>query len=124
MELKDVPGVPATEVSKEFLQGMINRMGVSYFKYGEVEKAKGKVDEIKCLRQRLQKYEEDGNTEWLMDVANFAMIEFMHQGKIKFRATSAEESPGIALVTGDQIHNEHSPSGHKVVQDFYKGRHE
>lgn len=124
MELKDTPEVPDSEVNKEFLQGMINRMGVSYFKYGLAAEAKGKVDEIKCLKQRLQNYETDGNTEWLIDIANFAMIQFMHDGKDKFRATSAEESPGIALVDGDQIHSGHSPSGQTVVVDFYNGRQE
>lgn len=29
------------------------------------------------IRKRLEKYEETGNTEFLADIANFAMIEFM-----------------------------------------------
>lgn len=36
------------------------------------------MDAIKNLEIRLQKYKETGNTEYLVDVANFVMLEFMH----------------------------------------------
>src|SRR5262245_2486393 len=75
---KKSDAVPASEFSDTFVQGMYDRMAVSYFKYGPV--AKGypeKVDAIASLKIRLERYAETGNTEWLMDVANFAMIEFM-----------------------------------------------
>jgi hypothetical protein len=35
------------------------------------------VNAIENLEDRLQKYKETGNTEFLVDVANMAMIEFM-----------------------------------------------
>ena len=35
------------------------------------------MDAIGNIRKRLDKYEETGNTEFLADIANFAMIEFM-----------------------------------------------
>jgi hypothetical protein len=67
-----------TEVSVQFLQGMADRMAVSFHKYGPIVKAyPDDVDAIASLKKRLERYEEDGNTEWLQDVANFAMIEFM-----------------------------------------------
>ena len=99
MNLKEVPAVPATENSEAFHQGMIDRMGVSYFKYGAVADAYPKrVDAIASLKARLDRYDHDGNTEWLMDVANFAMIEFMHprHPEAHFRATDSKESPGRA----------------------------
>jgi hypothetical protein len=89
--------VPDTEFSERFAQGMADRMSVSYCKYGPVAEAyPSRVDAIASLKQRLEKYERDGNTEWLMDVANFAMIEFMHprHPKAHFRATDSKESPG------------------------------
>jgi hypothetical protein len=103
---------PATEYSVEFLQGMVDRMAMSYFKYGAVAEAKGKIDEIACLMARLAKYcgkrrlvealalvpdvPGDGNTEWLMDVGNFSMIEFMQPSiqTAHFKATTEKESPG------------------------------
>ena len=70
--------VPKTEFSHEFLEGMLKRMTVSFHKYGKVRDAyPDKIDAIESLRTRLAMYEADGNTEWLMDVANFAMIEWM-----------------------------------------------
>lgn len=78
MIIKESTAVPKSEFSNQFIQGMYDRMAVSYFKYGKV--ADGypiKVDAIASLELRLQRYKETGNSEWLMDVANFAMIEFM-----------------------------------------------
>lgn len=84
-----------SEVSYQFLQGMADRMSVSFYKYGAVKDADG-LDPIKNLEVRLEKYLETGNTEWLMDVANFAMIEFMYPQRegAYFKPTDSNESPG------------------------------
>jgi len=90
----------------QFVEGMANRMGVSYFKYGLVGEAyPAKVDALASLEARLQKYRETGNTEWLIDVANFAMIEFMHPGFefAHFRATDSDESIGRTGKDGRDI---------------------
>lgn len=89
--------VTPSEVSGTFLQGMADRMEVSHAKYGKVRDGfPDKVDALASLRKRLSKYEQTGNTEWLMDVANFAMIEFMFPSHkdAHFRPTDARESPG------------------------------
>ena len=53
-------------------------MGLSFHKYGPIKQAyPHKVSAIKSLRKRLLLYEETGNADYLVDVANFAMIEFM-----------------------------------------------
>lgn len=90
---------PSSEVSEAFVQGMRDRMATSYFKYGAVAKAyPRKVNALESLRRRIEKYEETGNTEWLMDVANFAMIEFMHPShkRAHYKPTDSSESPGRA----------------------------
>lgn len=70
--------VPTSEFSKEFLQYMLNRMAMSYFKYGLVANGYPRlVDAIGSLKYRLDEYEKTGNTENLADISNFAMIEFM-----------------------------------------------
>ena len=89
--------VPGSEFSRFFVQGMADRMAMSFHKYGNVSAAyPRKVDAIGSLEIRLCKYQETGNTEFLMDVANFAMIEFMHPRHIGayFKATDSLESPG------------------------------
>lgn len=59
------------------------------------------VDEVAqaeiTAEERLRLYRETDNTEWLVDLANFAMIEYMHPShpQAHFRATGSNESPGL-----------------------------
>lgn len=74
-------------------------MQVSFHKYGPVANAyPHKVNALESLHKRLEKYAETGNTEFLIDAANFAMIEFMFPAhpNAHFRATDSHESPGRA----------------------------
>lgn len=96
MEIK-TDGVPESEYSEQFLQGMVNRMGVSYYKYGYIKDAyPHDVNALLSMQQRLNKYQQTGNTEFLIDAANFAMIEFLRpsvEGAF-FEATDSDQSPG------------------------------
>lgn len=94
---------PPSEYSAAFLQGMLNRMAVSGFKYGPVADAyPGKVDALASLAQRIEKYLETHNTEFLIDAANFAMIEFMRPQfeDAFFAATDSDQSPGLITREG------------------------
>lgn len=85
------------EVSEDFIDGMRSRMYVSFYKYGPAADAyPHKVNALQSLELRLQKYRDTGNTEFLMDAANFAMIEFMHPShpEAHFTATDSDQSPG------------------------------
>lgn len=87
----------STEFSSEFVDGMRARMEVSHAKYGPIRDAyPHKVNAMESLQKRIDRYIETGNTEWLMDVANFAMIEFMLPAhpRAHFKATDSHESPG------------------------------
>ena len=70
-----------SEYSQRFDTIRKNMMIMSYYKYGPL---KDNYDKFKCMdaleniENRIQKYKETGNTEFLADVANFAMIEFMY----------------------------------------------
>src|SRR3990167_8556589 len=102
------------QFSVQFLQGMLDRMAVSYFKYGPVtsESLEGR-DTHATLELRWQRYLHDGNREWLMDVANFAMIEFMvPQHPLEhYKDTEGEESPGVVLKGGKISHEHYSKLG-------------
>lgn len=96
-EIRVTEQCPETEFSADFLQGMVARMGFSFEKYGAV--AKGfplNVDAIGTLEHVLRKYKADGNTERLIDIANYAMIEFMHprHPDAHFNAGDAKDSAG------------------------------
>lgn len=89
--------VPESEFSDSFVEGMYHRMAVSFFKYGAVANAyPHRVNALESLQLRLKKYEETGNTEFLIDAANFAMIEFMHPAhkEAHYKSTDSDESPG------------------------------
>lgn len=78
---KDVNGILKTEYSEKFDEIRKAMMVTSYFKYGSMQENYEKfkcMDAIGNIEKRLAKYLETGNTEFLADVANFAMIEFMY----------------------------------------------
>jgi hypothetical protein len=94
---EEIRRILATEFSEQFVQGMRDRMVVSFYKYGAAADAyPEKVSAVASLSDRLRKYAETKNTEYLVDAANFAMIEFMHpsvEGAF-FAGTDDEGSPG------------------------------
>lgn len=78
---KDFDTILKYEYSEKFDAIRKNMMIMSCYKYGSL---KDNYDNYKCMdaigniKKRLEKYEETGNTEFLADIANFAMIEFMY----------------------------------------------
>lgn len=105
MKKEEVDDILKTQVSDQFLRGMVARMEMSFFKYGDVRDAyPERFDAIACLHQRLAKYNETGNTEFLIDAANFAMIEFMLPKKSDafFHPTDSDQSPGRITGLGIQ----------------------
>ena len=84
--------------SKEFIDLMQNRIIVSHYKYGWISQNYPELAKaIDSAEERLRLYRETGNTEWLVDLANFAMIEYMHPSHLQahFRATGSDKSPGL-----------------------------
>ena len=92
---KDMDEILKTEYCEKFDDIRKKMMVTSYFKYGPL---KGNYGTYKCMnaieniRKRLDKYIETGNTEFLADVANFAMLEFMHPSieGAKYQPTDSE----------------------------------
>jgi hypothetical protein len=104
--MSEVSEILSTEFSDEFVEGMKSRMVVSYYKYGKVSDAyPEKVNAITSLTDRLRKYAETGNTEFMIDAANFAMIEFMHPSHPSafFEGTDSDQSPGRRSRRGGTI---------------------
>lgn len=66
--------------SEEFEQLRFNRMYLGAYRYGTMKenKEKGvKYNCIKSIKKRLLLYEETGNLEHLVDIANISMVEFV-----------------------------------------------
>ncbi len=87
------------EYSEAFDNLRKNRVKTSFYKYSSAAEnfGNGYVQAIPTLERCLEKYKETGNTEYLCDLANYAMFEFMYpqHSKAHFRATESEESAGI-----------------------------
>lgn len=85
------------DYSEEFDRLRKNRVEVSYYKYGAASKnfGEGRVDAIKTLELCLEKFKKTGNTEYLVDVANYAMFRYMYPlpGEY-FEATGSKDSAG------------------------------
>lgn len=95
----DTPNdILARDWNADFIKKMQNRILVSHYKYGWMKNTYSELAQaVKEIEPRLKKYLETGNTEWLIDVANFAMIEFMYPSVsgAAFRGTDSDESPGL-----------------------------
>lgn len=83
------------EIDPHFNELRKNMMIMSYYKYGAIrdnyEKHKC-MDALGNIQKRLQKYKETGNTEFLADIANFAMIEYMYSTVKKTVSLQERES--------------------------------
>lgn len=88
--------------SYKFSELMEARMRTSHYKYGDLDKSYPfPANAMASLEVRLQLYRDTGNVEWLIDVANFAMIEALYPAhpNAHFRPTSSDESPGLVKDT-------------------------
>lgn len=97
MDIKWPEGVPTSEFSPRFVQGMADRMAMSYFKYGAMADAYPKrVDALRSMQTRLDKYAATGNLEHLIDAANYLLIEYCHpkHPDAHFKPEDSKASPG------------------------------
>ena len=97
-----------TQYSEKFDEIRKKMMVTSYYKFGDVRQnyqVVAGLQSIPSLKAKLKEYEETGNTEFLADVANFAMIEFMYPQKAGayFKATDSQASAGISGISVNEL---------------------
>lgn len=85
------------DYSEEFDKLRKNRVQVSHFKYGPARDnfGSGRVDAIATAELCIDAFKKDGNTEHLVDAANYLMFRYMFPmpGEY-FKPTSSSESVG------------------------------
>lgn len=95
------------EYSNRFDELRKNRVEVSFFKYGPARKnfRTGNVKAIPSMELCIEKYNSTGNTEYLVDAANYLMFEFMYPQHLKahFKATDSQESAGIVGISVNEM---------------------
>lgn len=103
-----------SEISQKFHDRMNQAMTVSYHKYGPVKQGyPHKLDAIKSLKKRVELYEETGNADYLVDVANFAMIEFMLPAHDDFHDSPTDGGEGRCWHNGGRA-NEKRNDGQRI----------
>lgn len=87
------------DFSEAFVKKMKNAIEMSYYKYGFSSKTYPTLAQAhKCIQERLDLYEKTHNKECLVDIANFAMLEYMHPAfeDAKYIPQDSDKSPGLA----------------------------
>ena len=95
------------EYSNRFDELRKNRVEVSFFKYGPARKnfRTGNVKAIPSMELCIEKYNSTGNTEYLVDAANYLMFEFMYpqHPKAHFKATDSRDSAGVVGISVNEM---------------------
>jgi hypothetical protein len=94
---KDIATVLKEDFSEDFVQKMRNRIATSHFKYGPASIDFPEVcHAIGTALLEIATYYETGNTEYLVDAANYVMLEYMFPSlpEARFSATDSNKSPG------------------------------
>ena len=95
-----------TDYSEAFDEKRKHLIEQSYYKYGPARRnfATGNVDAVGCMEKCLEKFKETGNTEYLCDVANYAMFRYMYpQGNESYRPTDSNQSAGVDGITINEL---------------------
>lgn len=97
----------STEYSEEFDQLRKNRMVMSFYKYGPMQTNYGEklIDALGSMDLCITKYKKTGNTEYLVDAANYAMIEYMYPQHVNghFEPTDHSGSAGIVGISINEL---------------------
>lgn len=87
------------DFSEAFVTKMKNAIEMSHYKYGSPQKTYPELAQAyRCISERLEMYLKTKNKDYLIDIANFAMIEFMCPSfdDAFYKPTDSDESPGLA----------------------------
>jgi len=77
-QVADLPQLSETEWCEMFEQARRYRLAMGCFRYGPLSRLKiRRHDFMAGLRAKLAAYDQTGNTEALVDAANYLMLEFM-----------------------------------------------
>lgn len=87
------------DFSEAFVTKMKNAIEMSHYKYGDARKTYPELAQAyKCIAEHLELYVKTKNKDYLVDVANFAMLEFLYPAfkEAHYTPTDSDQSPGLA----------------------------
>ena len=86
-----------TEWNVDFETLMRNRLIMGALRYGRIgAKNKPKYDRVSSMIKRLTKFQESGNKEFLVDVANLCLLEFVECHHPKQHFSSIDDGEHVA----------------------------
>ena len=89
----DIESLRISEWSNEFERLMRNRLVVGAFRYGLIgDKNKKRFDGIGYMLVKIKRYNETGNLEALVDIANLALLEFVEGRHPKKHFSSLDDT--------------------------------
>lgn len=97
--METIESILKRDFSENFVNKMKNAVTMSHYKYGWMSQTYPDLAQAyKCIQERFELYMKTHNTEYLVDIANFAMIEFMYPSfkDSKYTPTDSDKSPGLA----------------------------
>lgn len=99
--------LPNTEYNHDVDTLRLNRVKMSYFKYGSAKINFGDriVSALGSMNKCIDKYKETRNTEYILDAMNYLMFEFMYPSidDTYFKATDSTGSAGIEGISINEI---------------------
>jgi hypothetical protein len=87
------------DFSEEFITKMKNAIETSHYKYGWASQTYPELAQaVKCIQERLDLYNKTHNKDYLVDIANFAMLEYLYPSypDAKYIPSDSDKSPGLA----------------------------
>lgn len=91
--LLDTKNIEETEWNEQFIQYMKNRLIMGSLRYGRLNApGKPKYDRVASIIRRAKLYEETGNQETLVDIANECLCEFTEPNHPNYHFEAADNT--------------------------------
>lgn len=90
--MRTLEEIRSMNVDNTFIEKMCNAMVMSAFKHGDVKEVCGKVA-IEKMNREIEMFMKDGNTEHMVNVANYAMLRYMFPSEGEaYKGTDSDRS--------------------------------
>lgn len=92
-----------TTWDEKFFELMFNRLLMGRLRYGTKRSSKVRYNYTKSVADKIREYERTGNTELLVDIGNYCMLEFRH-GQHPTKHFSATDDAGhCQIIDGNPL---------------------
>lgn len=86
------------DFSEEFIVKMKNAIEMSHHKYGWASKTYPELAQaVKCIQDRVDAYNKTHNKDYLVDIANFAMLEYLYPMYSDAHYTPGDSDKSVGL---------------------------